>query len=43
MTLIEQGADAADLTETTVTVNDGDSLAIMLPSNGGFVASLIRQ
>lgn len=43
MTLIEQGADATSFKQTTLTVNAGDPLSILVPPNGGFVAALVPR
>ncbi len=43
MSLIEQGDDAASFEETILTVGAGDPLAVALPPNGGFVATLTPQ
>jgi hypothetical protein len=43
MVLIEQGDDPTSFEQTTTTVNPGDPLAIALPLNGGFVATLTPQ
>jgi hypothetical protein len=43
MALIEQGEDATSFQQTTTVVNAGDPVAIALPANGGFVATLTPQ
>lgn len=43
MVLIEQGENASSFDRSTLTVDAGDPLAIALPPNGGFVATLTPQ
>jgi hypothetical protein len=40
MVLIEQGENESSFERSTRTVNSGDPLAVTLPANGGFVATL---
>jgi hypothetical protein len=43
MTLIEQGESQTSFVRSTMRVDAGDPLAIALPPNGGFVATLLAQ
>jgi alpha-glucosidase len=43
LVLIEQGATPSSFERTVLSVNTGDPLAITLPPNGGFVATLTPQ